>query len=97
MCFQHTNTLCTGISDHHRLVYTMFKTTFKKLQPKQFIYRSFRKFSTALFSNHLEKELKNCVELSIFEKTFTNVLNFHAPLKTKILRRNSKPFVSKEL
>ena len=97
MCFQHTNTICTGISDHHRLVYTMFKSTFKKLQPKKLIYRSFKNFSPDAFSNHLESELKGCKNLSIFDSTLTNVLNFHAPLKTKLLKGNNKPFVTKEL
>ena len=29
-CFKHTSTFGTGLSDHHHLIYSMLKTTFKK-------------------------------------------------------------------
>ena len=97
MCFQHTKTFCTGISDHHQLVYTMFKSTFKKLQPKKYYYRSFKNFQVETFSNQLALGLRNCHDFTLFNGIFSDVLNFHAPLKTKILRGNHKPFVTKEL
>ena len=97
MCFQHTKTICTGISDHHRLVYTMFKSTFSKLQPKKLQYRSFKRFSSDEFSTCLSNELRNCYNLTSFNDIFCTLLDKHAPLKTKILRGNNKAFVTKEL
>ena len=46
----------------------------------------------------LESKLNNCPKkYGIFEKTFENVLNAHAPKKTKFLRGNQKPHVDKNL
>ena len=41
-CFQHTQTFETGMSDHHVMIYTMFKTTFIKIPPKISIYRCYK-------------------------------------------------------
>ena len=46
----------------------------------------------------LESKLNNCPKkYGIFEKTFENVLNAHAPKKTKLLRGSQKPHVDKNL
>ena len=46
----------------------------------------------------LESKLNNCPKkYGIFEKTFENVLNAHAPKKIKFLRGNQKPHVDKNL
>ena len=47
---------------------------------------------------YLGSKLNNCPEkYGNFEKTFENVLNPHAPKKTKFLRGNQKPHVDKNL
>ena len=33
-CFKHSSTFATGLSDHHHLVYSMLKATFKKEELK---------------------------------------------------------------
>ena len=46
----------------------------------------------------LENKLEECPKhYENFEKTFVNVLDAHAPRKTKVLRGNQKPHVDKNL
>ena len=46
----------------------------------------------------LENKLEECPKhYEHFEKTFLNVLDAHAPKKTKVLRGNQKPHVDKNL
>ena len=46
----------------------------------------------------LESKLNNCPKkYGIFEKTFENFLNAHAPKKTKFLRGNQEPHIDKNL
>ena len=97
-CFKHTSTFETGLSDHHHLIYSMLKTTFKKEESKKFIFRDYKNFDNTNFQMDLESKLNNCPKkYGIFEKTFENVLNAHAPKKTKFLRGNQKPHVDKNL
>ena len=37
-CFQGTSSFETGLSDQHHLIYSIFKSTFEKEEPKQVIY-----------------------------------------------------------
>ena len=95
-CFKHTSTFETGLSDHHHLTYSILKTTFKKEESKQFIYRDYKNFVNTNFQMDLESKLNNCPKkYESFQKTFENVLNAHAPKKTKFLRGNQKPHVGK--
>ena len=97
--FQHTNTFETGFSDHHVMMYTMFKTTFSKGAPKILKYRCYKKFSEENFFKDLSFGLRTVIsgDYLAFEALFTKILNRHAPLKTKILRGNNKPIVNKSL
>ena len=98
--FQHTNTLETGLSDWHRLVYTMFKSTYCRQPPQKIFYRSYKKFSSESFLEELVYEL-SCSTFSydytVFENIFSFVLNKHAPLKEKLVRGNNKTYISKTL
>ena len=50
------------------------------------------------FRKDLENKLEECPKhYEDFGKTFVNVLNAHAPRKTKIIRGNHKPHVDKNL
>ena len=76
----------------------MLKTTFKKEESKQFIFRDYENFDNTNFQMDLESKLNSCPKkYGIFEETFENVLNAHAPNKTKFLRGNQKPHVDKNL
>lgn len=97
--FMKSQTFETGLSDHHHLIYTIFKTNFTNLPPKKIKYRCYKKFDHDLFRNDLSIRLDNISQgnYDSFENTFQAVLNFHAPLKTKFVRGNDKPFMTKEL
>ena len=43
--FQNTNTISAGISDCHKMVVTVLKTTFTKAKPKEIFYRSYKNFN----------------------------------------------------
>ena len=76
----------------------MLKTCFKREESKHFIYRDYKNFNDTDFCLDLENKLEKCPKhYENFEKTFVNVLNAHAPRKTKILRVNQKPHVDKNL
>ena len=96
---QHTSTSEIGISDFHLLVYTMLKSTFVKLPSKRLLYRCYKRFNSNLFLHDLECSLKeyDVTEYRQYEAAFTSVLDRHAPLKTKILRGNNRPHVSRYL
>ena len=75
--YKNTQLFETGLSDHHHMGYTMLKTTFQKLEPKQLIYRDFKNFHFESF-----KILENMVTCDTsydeFDRKFTAVLNKHA-------------------
>ena len=97
-CFKHSSTFETGLSDHHHLVYSMLKICFKREESKHFIYRDYKNFNDMNFRKDLESKLEECPKhYENFEKTFVNVLDAHAPRKTKVLRGNHKPHVDKNL
>ena len=97
--FFNTKTFETGMSDHHLMIYTIFKTTFIKIPPQKIYYRCNRNFSRETFENDLASNLNNIIpgDCNSLIKTLESTLDIHQPLKQKILRGNNKPFVNKEL
>ena len=87
--FFKTETCFTGLSNFHRLVISVFKTTFLKSKPKEIMYRDFKKISEESFNEELSLKLTNeCVNNYLsFENNFLDILNHHAPYVTKILRK----------
>ena len=98
-CFQHTQTFETGISDHHVMIYTIFKTTFVKIPPKIVKYRCYKNFSMEIFLRDIFQFLCSVTTTTFdeIEGIFSKILNKHAPIKKKVLRGNHKPFVNKSL
>ena len=95
--FQHTNVFSTGLSDFHKMAITVLKTKFEKSKPKTVLYRDYKKFNEIDFRNDLTKFLSLCISYDSFEKIFMEVLELHAPLKTKLLRANEAPYMTKAL
>ena len=50
--FKNTNTISAGISDCHKMVVTVLKTTFTKAKPKKIFYRSYKNFNNSSFLEH---------------------------------------------
>ena len=94
-----TGTVETGLSDFHKLIFSMLKTKYVKLPPKIIKYRDYKNFNEDQFLFELNVCLTNNIieNYSEFENIFTNIIDRHAPLKTKYLRANNKPHVTKDL
>ena len=96
--FKNTSSDETGLSDHHHLIYSVMRTTFKCEESIKFIYRNYSNFSQKDFQSDLLLNIghrkNNYLE---FEKNFVETLDKHAPKKTKIFRGNHKPHINKTL
>ena len=83
--FKNTSSYETGLSDHHHLIYSVMKTTSKCEEPKILIYGNYSNFSQKDFDSDLLLNIgdkkNNYLE---FEKILVEMLNKHAPKKTKI-------------
>ena len=55
--FQSTTTISTGLSDFHKMIVTVLKTTFPKAEPKVILSRDFSKYDVSSFGSKLKKEL----------------------------------------
>ena len=99
--FQDTKVFESGLSDFHKITVTVLKTAFKKHPPKIVIYRDYKKFSQVHFREDLEQLLYDPKVIHAsndqFMETFMGIFNNHAPLKSKILRANDNPFMTKEI
>ena len=97
--FQDTTTVSTGLSDFHKMAVTVMKTTFPKAKPKIIHYRDYKKFVLENFHMDLINRLKSQLidKYAKFELIFLEILNKHAPSKTKVLRANDKPYMTKAL
>ena len=98
MSFQNTTTVWTGVSDFHSMAVTVLKTTFPKIPPKIIEYRNYKRFISTDFHKELKDKLRtDQANYANFEEKFLEVLNKHAPIKTKVVRANDKPFMTKAL
>ena len=99
--FQLSQTVETGISDYHKMTVTVMKSHFQKKPPLSIRYRSYKHFNDDQFNFDLQGRLNdienNELDYEIFENTFMNELNKHAPLKTKMVRANNAPFMNSTL
>ena len=55
--FQRTSVFETGLSYCHKLIFTILKSTFKKLPQKQITCRSYKNFNETDFCHDLDQEL----------------------------------------
>ena len=97
--FFKTNTFFTGLPDFHKLVLSVFKTTFCKSKPKEITYRNFKNFEEESFNQELRNNLinNNIESYEFFEKVFSDTRNIRTPLKKKSFRANHTPYVKKTL
>ena len=95
--FQNTGTISTGLSDFHKMIVTVLKTSYRKPKPREIIYRNYKKFDKESFRKELKETIKveSVNNYQEFEKAFITILNRHAPLKKKILRSNEVSYMTK--
>ena len=97
--FQNTNVVSTGLSDFHKMVVTVLKSTYSKAKPKEITYRNYKNFDQDRFKADLKIALME-VEIGAykdFEDVFLKVLEQHAPIKKKFIRANHAPYMTKAL
>ena len=98
-----TNTcvISSAVSDCHKMVLTVMKTTYPKAKPRKLFYRDYKNFSDADFKNDLKMTLltnnNTCTNFSTFQDIFRIVLDSYSPIKQKYLRVNEVPYVTKRL
>ena len=75
------------------------KSHIHKQQPKIIKYRKYNGLNLTKFRSELTLDLNihESTNIVFFKNNFLQVLNKHAPIKTKHLRANHSPFVTKEL
>ena len=97
--FQNTTTVSTGLSDFHKMIITVLKTTFPKAKPKVITYRDYSKFVKEDFHQKLKSNIMagNVKDYETLETIFLGVYNSLAPYKRKVVRANQKPYVTKRL
>ena len=95
--FQNTITFASGLSDFHKMILTILKSTFPKVRLKQIDYRKFKIFDLNHFKNEIRTKTQLIDKYETFEEEFLKVLNKHAPLKKKFIRANHAPYMTKNL
>ena len=95
--FHKTSIFETGISDHHKLIFSFFDYYFTRIPPETIEYRKYQSFAKN-FLHEINQELlmrviyQNSEEMySIFTRIFQNVLNKHSPAETRESTKNSCP------
>ena len=86
--FQNSQTIETGLSDHHKLTITVMKAYFQKQAPVIITYRDYKYYNENMFRSELLEELYNInggsIDCDTFENVCIGVLNRHAPMKKKV-------------
>ena len=54
--FQNTITFASRLSDFHKMILAILKSTFPKVIPKQIVYRKFKNFDLNNFENEIRKK-----------------------------------------
>ena len=80
--FKHTSAVSTGISDCHKMIVTVLKTTFKKAKPREIVYRCYKNFDKHAFRQHLRNDLQSCK--TEYEAKFFRSFKFSCTIENKI-------------
>ena len=99
--FQDSNVMETGLSDFHKLTFSVLKTTYKKEPPKLISYRKHNENSMLNFKTELGTIIYHNDLYSLSNDDFvahvTDLYNKHIPERFKYVRGNDSPFMTKEL
>ena len=94
------------LGDFHKVVMTCFKSTYEKLQKIKSQYRSYKNFNEDMFLSDLRSVPFEHVyslpdnmnwHMESSRQLFSEVVDKHAPLKHRVLRRNQAPFMTRDL
>lgn len=83
----------------HKLVLSVFKTTFPKSKPKEVTYSNFKNFSEENLNQELRPNLREkCVKNYAFlKKVFLDTSFKYATLRKKVIRATQVPYVTKSV
>ena len=99
--FQCSFVVEAGLSDFHKMIVTVMKTTFQRMPAKIRNYRDYRHFHINTFREsilyELAKESVSNTDLNKFIEICLKTLNNYAPSKKKYTRGNQMPFMNKDL
>ena len=97
--FLKAKTIETGLSDFHKMVVSVFKTSFKKQKPKIVTYRDYKHFDNENIKESLITYLSTAKNISYdaFENLVLQTLDKMAPIKQKHIRGNQSPFMNKDI
>ena len=96
--FQNTLTISTGLSDFHKVIITVLKSSFIKLKVRETYYRDYKNFSINSFREDLTLSLDHINKgFDSFEDTFMKTFNRYAPMEKKFVRANEVPYMTKAL
>ena len=89
----------SGLSDLHKLTFTVLKMFYAKQKPRTIKYRDYKNCINITFRMDLLKELfLSKLQKGDFDKfkfLINNLLESHDPMKEKCLRCNQAPFINK--
>ena len=102
MSVQSSGVIETGLSDFHKITFTVMKTTFQKLDPKIIHYTDYRKYCNHNFrQNFLSTLVMENINLSNGYQKFIDIcmkaLDKFPPRKKKYSIGNNIPFLNKSL
>ena len=100
--FQKTSVFETGLSDYHGLAVTILKSHIPRLKTKVIKYHNYKNSDPVKFLADVRRTNFDALEdpddcYDNFTNSFRNLVDKHAPLKTKLARGNSAPFMTREL
>ena len=93
----NTLTLGTGVSDHHKLIGTMLRSTLATGKAKKIFYPCYKNFDNEKFEEEIKKRLSSVLDFESFHLAFKTTLDRFAPSKQKVVRNNNQPFMTKVL
>ena len=86
------------LSDRHKLIVTVLRSTFGKEKSKKMFYRCYKTFDNKRFEAELQKKSLSVSSFESFCFAFRVNVNQFAPLKKrKLLQNNNQPFMKKTL
>ena len=102
--FKPFNVTC-GSSDFHNMVGCVIRTAYPKTKPFKLEYRSYKSFNDNMFKRDIDNMPAQICEIFddvddqywAFNWMYNEILNEHAPMKSKTVTRQKVPYMSSNL
>ena len=95
--FMNTLTFEAGLSDHHKFIGTMLRSTFAKGKPRKLFYRCYKNYDNEKFEEELKKHLSSVLDFESFHLAFKTTLDRFRLLKQNVVQNKNQAFVTKTL